>query len=79
MFHLAPIGCIHEGPGLQGRAVATLTVPVATLCGIKAANADSGLNGVRIVMPHDHPQSCRDCLRLLPQRRSFVVPMMLPG
>jgi len=78
MFHLAPIGTVHEGPGMQGRAIAIINVPTATLCGIGAANGGA-LNGERIVMPHDHPQSCRDCLKLLPQRRSLVVPMMLPG
>lgn len=77
MIHLASIGTVYEGPGLTGKAVAILNAPTSTLCGIRAANKDHGLDGVRVVMPHDDPKSCRSCLKLLPSRTSEVVPMLM--
>lgn len=77
MIHLAPIGFVYEGPGLTGRAVTILNAPTATLCGSRAAEAGKTLEGLRVAMPHDDPRSCRECLKLLPSRRSQVVPMLL--
>lgn len=77
-IHLAAVGHLYEGPGLTGRVLAILNVPSATLCGVRAANSVV-LHGTQVVMPHDHPTACRACLKLLPSRRSLVVPMMLPG
>lgn len=81
MIHLAPIGYVYEGPGLEGRVVTTLNAPVATLCGSRTAKKGESLHnegGVRVMMPHDDPRSCKACLRLLPSRTSNVVPLMLP-
>lgn len=80
MIHLAPIGDLFEGPGLTGRSLATLSAPVSTLCGARPIprRLDGVLDGVQVMMPHDHPHSCRECLRLLPSRRSRVIPLLLP-
>lgn len=78
MIHLAPIGRVYEGPGLTGFTVSILDAPVATLCGSRTAEKGKNLGGVRVVMPHDDPRSCRACLKLLPYRRSQVVPVLLP-
>lgn len=83
MIHLAPIGFIYEGPGLTGRVVTTLNAPVATLCGARTAEKGKSLyerpgGATRVIMPHDDPRSCRECLKLLPSRRSEVAPLLLP-
>lgn len=78
MIHLAAVGYVYEGPGLTGRVVATLNAPVATLCGSRTAEKGKNLEGLRVMMPHDDPRSCRSCLRLLPTRTSTVVPVLLP-
>lgn len=81
MIHLAAIGYVYEGPGLAGRVITTLNSPVATLCGARTAKKGENLHhlgGIQVIMPHDDPRSCRDCLKLLPTRRSEVVPLMLP-
>lgn len=81
MIHLAAVGYVYEGPGLTGRVVTTINAPVASLCGARTAERGRSLyeeGGVRVIMPHDDPRSCRSCLRLMPTRTSNVVPLLLP-
>ena len=77
IIHLAPVGPVYEGPGLEGRAVVILKAPVASLCGSKVSDGNGNVQGTQVIAPHDDSRTCKACLKLLPSRTSHVIPLLL--
>jgi len=56
MIHLAFVGQWRDAAGKHH----IVTTPVSTLCGVGIAQRNAN-----VLLPHDHPNGCRLCLRAL--------------
>jgi hypothetical protein len=79
MVHLAPLGYVYsETLSPLGQKVITgpYRHPKTTICGIHVTQEI--VREKAVLMPHDHPQSCRECLRgLSSQPTDQVQPVLL--
>lgn len=76
-IHLAPVGSeLFEAVDEKGRpcirARNTIQHPKLALCGEPVSD------GKDVVLPHDHPLGCPECLKLLPtNKHERVQPLLL--
>jgi hypothetical protein len=78
MVHLAPMGYVYDSSlnrvG-QPNAIGGYQPPVATLCGLDTRKLLR--EPVKVVLPHDRSDACRECLTGLASKRTDQVQPLL--
>ncbi len=78
MVHLAPMGYVYDGTlnrQRQPQAQGGFVRPDVTFCGISVAQAVK--EPVKVMLPHDHDDACKTCLKALARKQTDQVQPLL--